>query len=103
MMATSPSLPPVIHPPEEGHPDMVESRWVRRFAPGFVALAAVGLLASTTLGAGDRPWAPRACGGSGPAVIEAARRPAPSRLADLAAEPWYRMDPVLDRDGSARA
>jgi hypothetical protein len=82
---------------------MVESRWVRWLAPGVVALAAVGLVASTTLGAGDRPWAPRACGGPGAGLLEAARRPEPSRLSDLAAEPWYRMDPVLDRNGASRA
>jgi hypothetical protein len=103
MMAASPPSPPEIHPPEEGHPDMVESRWLRWFAPGVVALAAVGLVASTTLGAGDRPWAPRACPAPGAALIDAARRPGPSVLADLRGEPWYRMDPVLDRDGASRA
>lgn len=102
-MAASPFLPPVIHPPEEGHPDMVESRWVRRFAPGIVALAAIAVAASTTLGAGDRPWAPQACAGSVADLLEAARHPGPSDLADLGVQPWYRMDPVLDRAGALRA
>src|SRR5262249_61392381 len=29
--------------------------------------------------------------------------PEPSDPADLRTEPWYRLDPVLDRDGSSRA
>lgn len=82
---------------------MVESRWIRWFAPGVVAFAAIGLLASTTVGAGDRPWAPQACAGPGAGLLEAARRPVPRDLADLRAEPWYRLDPVLDRDGALRA
>jgi hypothetical protein len=93
----------VIDPPEEGHPEMVESRWVRWFGPGVVALAAIGVAASTTLGAGDRPWVPRACPGPSAALLEATRDPDPSGPADLAAEPWYRLDPVLDPDGTSRA
>jgi hypothetical protein len=100
MMAASPP-PPVIHPPEEGHAEMVESRWFRRIAPGVVALVAVGVVASTTLGAGDPPWSPASC--AGPGLVDAVRRPAPAGIADLRYEPWYRMDPVLDRGGSLRA
>ena len=43
---------------------MVESRWLRWIGPGVVALGAVGFIASTTLGAGVRPWVPNACAGS---------------------------------------
>jgi hypothetical protein len=97
----------VIHPPEEGHPDMVESRWVRWIAPGVVALAAVGVAAvgvaaSTALDAGDRPWSPRPCPGSSSGLVDAVRAPAPVGVTDLAVEPWFRLDPVLDRDGALR-
>ena len=53
---------------------MVESRWLRWIGPGVVALGAVGLIASTTLGAGTGPWVPRACAGPpGDAIAAAAR------------------------------
>ena len=81
---------------------MVESRWLRSIGPGLVAVAAVGLVASTTLGAGDRPWVPRACAGPPVTVAAAAARPDPKTLAELRAEPWYRLDPVLDGDGALR-
>ena len=43
---------------------MVESRWVRWIGPGVLALGAVGLdHVRDGLGAGDRPWVPRACAG----------------------------------------
>lgn len=81
---------------------MVESRWLRSIGPGLVAVAAVGLVASTTLGAGDRPWVPRACAGPPITVASAAARPDPKTLAEVRAEPWYRLDPVLDGDGALR-
>ena len=46
---------------------MAESRWLRWIGPGGVALGAVALIASTTLGAGNQAWGPRACAGTGPA------------------------------------
>ena len=81
---------------------MVESRWLRSIGPGLVAIAAVGLVASTTLGAGDRPWAPRACAGPPVTLAAAAGQPAPKTLAEVRAAPWYRVDPVLDGDGALR-
>ena len=52
---------------------MVESRWLRWIGPGVVALGAVGFIASTTLGAGVRPWMPDACAESPPDLVAAAR------------------------------
>ena len=85
---------------------MVESRWLRWIGPGVVALGAVGLIASTTLSASARPWTPRACPGPSSGRTAAARDADPRSLADpadLAAAPWYRLDPVLDGDGALGA
>lgn len=79
---------------------MVESRWLRWIGPGLVALGAVGLIASTTAGAGPRTWAPRACAGQPSERVAAARDAAPITPADLAAAPWFRLDPVAASDGS---
>jgi hypothetical protein len=62
---------------------MVESRWFRRAGPAVVALAAAVVIASSTLGAPARTWAPEACSG------------APS-IGSWTAGTWYRIDPVLD-------
>lgn len=82
---------------------MVESRWLRWIGPGVVALGAVGFIASTTLGAGARPWTPRACAGPPSARIEAARIVGPPRLTELKATPWFRLDRVLDTEGALGA
>lgn len=82
---------------------MVESRWLRWIGPGVVALGAVGFVASTTLGAGARPWTPRACAGPPSARIAAARVVGPPSLADLPSTPWYRLDSVLDTEGAQGA
>jgi hypothetical protein len=79
---------------------MVESRWLRWIGPGVVALCAVGFIASTTFGAGVRPWAPSACVGPPIDRIAAARDVEPSALGDLRGTPWFRLDPVLDGDGA---
>ena len=80
---------------------MVRSTWLRRAGPGIVALGAVALLASTTLGARDRPWDPPECadvrGRSG--RLGAGRSGAPRRSAAERA-PWFRLDPVLDGAGA---
>jgi hypothetical protein len=81
---------------------MAESRWLRWIGPGGVALGAVALIASTTLGAGARPWGPRACVGPLGDAIAAARQPAPAAPADMRREAWFRLDPVLDGDGALR-
>jgi len=79
---------------------MVESRWLRWIGPGVIALGAFGFIASTTHGAGDRPWAPRACAGQAGDLIAATRRPGPNRPADVRTQAWFRIDPSLDRDGA---
>ena len=66
---------------------MVESRWFRRAGPAVAALGAMALIASTTLGAPDRPWVPAACAGA-------------ARVGDPAPGTWYRIDPVFQ--GGAR-
>src|SRR4029078_5731787 len=76
---------------------MVESRALRWIGPGVVALGAVGFIASTTLGAGVRPWVPNACAGSPRDLVATARDRQPAALADVRGAPWYRLDPVLDR------
>ena len=75
---------------------MVRSTWLRRAGPGIVALGAVAVLASTTLGARTRPWVPPDCldavgrtDVSARAMRGGVDRP-PSRA------PWFRLDPVLD-------
>jgi YD repeat-containing protein len=82
---------------------MVESRWLRWIGPGVAALAAVGIVASTALGAGDRPWSPRACAAVTGTLDSALGPPAPSEPDDLRTEAWFRLDPVLDADGALRA
>jgi hypothetical protein len=79
---------------------MVESRWLRWIGPGVVALGAVGFIASTTLGAVGRPWVPSACAGPPADRIAAARDVQLTALADVRGKPWFRLDPVLDRDGT---
>ena len=82
---------------------MVESRWLRSIGTGLVTIAAAGLVASTTLGAGDRPWAPRGCTGPPASLAVAAIRPTARTLAEVRLEPWFRLDPRLDRHGALRA
>lgn len=77
---------------------MVESRWLGWIGPGVAVLGAVGLIASTTLGAGVRPWVPRSCTGPLPARIAATM--APATTAEVRGAPWFRLDPVLDGAGA---
>lgn len=65
---------------------MVEGRWFRRAGPGFVAVGAVLLIASTTTGARLPDWQPAACLGMA--------RPGPGPVGA-----WYRLDPQIV-DGS---
>lgn len=69
---------------------MVRSAWLRCAGPGLVAVVAVGLLASTTIGARERPWDPPACAVPSAAGDDAARGP----------RPWFRLDPMLDPAGA---
>lgn len=78
----------------------MESRWLRWTRPGVIALGAVGLIASTVLGAGQRPWTPRACDGDTTDRIAAAGYAGPLGLGDLRQEAWFRLEPSLDRDGA---
>ena len=80
---------------------MVESRWVRWIGPGLLALGAVGSITSATLGAVDRPWAPRACAGP-PGDRIAAARAGDVAMAGLPREAWFRLDPDLNDDGALR-
>jgi hypothetical protein len=85
---------------------MVESRWLRWVGPGVIAFGAVGAIASSTLGAGERPWTPRACAGPAAERAAAARDATPAASTDqpvaaaLRVTPWFRLDPVLDGDGA---
>ncbi|MEP6638405.1 MAG: hypothetical protein ABJC39_03575 [Chloroflexota bacterium] len=78
---------------------MVEARWLRWFGPGAVALGALGLIASTTIGAGVRPWMPGPCAGPPASRVAAARDPGATAPADVKGAPWFRLDPVLAGDG----
>lgn len=78
---------------------MKDSRWLRWIGPGVIALGAVGAIASTAIGAGQRPWTPRACGDESGRVA-AARSAEPVSLGDLRLEAWFRLDPRLDRAGA---
>lgn len=78
---------------------MVEARWLRWIGPGVIALGAIGLVASTTLGAGSRPWADRGCGGQAGDRIMAPKDQGTAAAATRGA-PWYRLDPVVDRLGA---
>ncbi len=79
---------------------MVEARWLRWFGPGLVALGAVGLVGSTTLGAGTRTWGPGVCSGSPAARAAVAHDPAAADPAQVRGAPWFRLDPILDRGGA---
>lgn len=78
----------------------MESRWLRWIGPGVIALGAVGSIASTASGAGQRPWTPRACGDEPGDRAAAARWTEPIGLGDLRLQPWFRLDPQLDRGGA---
>lgn len=78
----------------------MESRWLRWIGTGVIALVAVGSVASTAIGAGQRPWIPRACSGDAGAREDATRSAGTIGLADLAAQAWFRLDPHLDKTGA---
>jgi hypothetical protein len=81
---------------------MVESRWLRWIGPGVVALGAAGLIASTTVGAGPQATTTRPCIGPPADPIAETADAIPAIPADLAATPWFRLDPVAADDGSLR-
>lgn len=79
---------------------MLRSRWLRRAGPGIAALGAVAVLASTALGARDRPWDPPVCAAmrGGIASQTGVGRGVGPVAPELA--PWFRLDPVLDGMGA---
>jgi hypothetical protein len=79
---------------------MVRSAWLRRAGPGIVALGAVGMLTSTTLGARDRPWSPLDCAGDDPLGEISARAARAMSLGGAGDAPWFRLDPILDSTGT---
>jgi hypothetical protein len=78
----------------------MESRWLRWIGPGVIALVAIGSLATATLGAGPRPWAPRPCSGAAAERTAAAGLPGPVALPDLGEQAWFLMDPMIDDAGA---
>ncbi len=78
---------------------MVRSVWLRMAGPGVVAVAAVGMLTSTALGARDRPWVPPDCG-PGERHEAVGRVGPPTTLEASGPAPWFRLDPVLDGAGA---
>jgi hypothetical protein len=78
----------------------VEKRWLLRLGPPVVALGAIGLLASVSAGAVERPWDPPDCPSGGGTATTAAAIPQPRGLDRLAHEAWFRLDPVLDDGGT---
>jgi hypothetical protein len=66
----------------------------------LIAVVAAAAVASTTVGAGPRPWTPGDCPSDGGDAATAARAPVPLALGDLRTVPWYRIDPRLDRSGA---
>jgi hypothetical protein len=62
---------------------MVESRWFRRAGPGILAISTAAIVASTTLGAPERPWQPEVCAG-------------PPRVGVPTDGAWYSLEPVIE-------
>ena len=81
---------------------MVELRWLRWIGPGVVALGAVGIIVSTTLGVGGRPWTPRPCAGPPGDRVAAAGDPRPGGVKGMRGSPWFRLDPALNGEGALR-
>lgn len=79
---------------------MLESRWLRWIGTGVIAIVAVGSVASTTAGAGQRLWELTGCVDTPGALADASRSTAPIALADIARQPWFRLDARLDRSGA---
>ena len=77
----------------------MESRWLRWVGPGLIAFGAFGSIATVTLGAGRGPWAPPPCGDGTSALAAVASVPAPTSPMDLARQPWFRLDPIINRAG----
>ena len=81
---------------------MLESRWLRWIGTGVIALVAVGSVASTAAGAGQRPWKAAACTDEPGSRGTAARWAGDIGMEEMRAQPWFRQDPRLDRAGELR-
>lgn len=81
---------------------MLESRWLRWIGTGVIALVAVGSVASTAAGAGQRPWKDAACADEPGSLGTAARWAGDIGMGELRAQPWFRQDPRLDQAGELR-
>jgi hypothetical protein len=79
---------------------VLESRWLRWIGTGVIALMAVGSVASTAAGAGQRPWKEAPCADEPGSRATAARWAVEIGLAGLGTQPWFRQDPQLDRSGA---
>jgi len=78
----------------------MRSAWIRRAGPGAVAVLAVGLLTSTTLGARGHPWAPSICPTAGPVGDPTAHGVSVQASRPSADAAWFRLDPILDATGA---
>lgn len=76
---------------------MQRSRWVRLVLPGLIAIGAAGSILTTATGATARLWAAKPCTES--VVGSASVRSTPIGLREIGQQPWYRLDPRLDRSG----
>lgn len=65
---------------------MVDTSWVRRISLGLATVGAVAVIATTTLGARDRPWVPALCTSEDGVTLATGPR-APGT--------WWRMDPRM--------
>jgi hypothetical protein len=78
---------------------MQESRWLPRLGPPVVALGALIVLGSASLGAAAEPWNPPDCAGGRASVAAAARSAGPAGPERMAGQRWFRLDPRLDAAG----
>lgn len=81
----------------------MEKRWLLRLGPPLAAVVAIGLIASASAAADDRPWDPPDCGPGAGSAEAASGLSRPAAPEDLAGEPWFRLDPVLDAGGTLAA
>ena len=79
---------------------MKESRRLRWVGPGLIALAVAGSIASVTAGAATRAWVTQACTENPNVGKPEARWREPIDLAEVALQPWYRLDARLDKEGA---
>jgi hypothetical protein len=79
---------------------VLESRWLRWIGTGVIAMVAVGSVASTAAGAGQRPWNAAACAEEPGTRAAAASWAGDIAFAELRTQPWFRQDPRLDRAGA---